>query len=190
MKKLTNLLLFVLLLSVVACGGESSDNKIINREAYSGSAAQEGGVGNVLSSVSCTQGGSRFELRFSAPASSDNTTVRGPFTRNHIAGSVTDVYVGVSKQWGDIMTVRKLANNGGFNITLSMCTFGTLLQPNFNYRDMRTNNNGIILYDHANNTLGSVDSSWVYLTRETYTQNNTTYREAVVETIFTRSDVR
>ncbi|MBL6988406.1 MAG: hypothetical protein ISR65_01435 [Bacteriovoracaceae bacterium] len=187
MKRLLNVFAVLVLLSTLAsCGGDSSDNKIVDRGTHSGSLAQEDGVGSVLSSVSCSQGGSRFELRFSAPASGDNTTVRGPFAKNHIAGSVTDVYVGASKSWGDVMVVRKLANNAGFNITLAMCTFGTLLQPNFNYREMRTNGNGIILYDHATNAVGSVDSSYVYLTREAYTQNNTSYREAVVETIFAR----
>ncbi|HLE12323.1 MAG: hypothetical protein A2504_14915 [Bdellovibrionales bacterium RIFOXYD12_FULL_39_22] len=180
----------IMLLGLFSCGGEnntastatSTRDAVTNGTTYGTNATVSADINQLKTRYPC-QGGSRFDIPFYTSSVASDTTIMGPFIAGRLSGTVAQTYVGMSV-FNDLMIVTRQSN--GYNVILSMCSYGVLLKPGRHYSQF-TAPYGIVLYSHTTKSFSSVDAAQdTILLADQYNSGSIYYPQGQAITTFFR----
>ncbi len=187
--KLTSLLISILSLALISCGADNQTaSTAANRNTatagtYGTSPAIASEINQLKTRYACTSG-ARFDISFYTSSIASDTTIMGPFIPGNLGAATTaQSYVGMSV-YNDLMIVVRQTN--GYNVILSMCSYGVLLKPERHYSQFSASN-GITISTHTNRSYGSVDAAIdTLLIADPYNAGNVSYPQGQAYTTFFR----
>ena len=169
-------IMMLLIFTIASCG--SNDTTLSSSSALSAAVNSE--ISALKAQYSCT---GRFDINFYTSNVTSDTTVNGPFSPGLASDTAYETYVGLSV-FNDLMIVTR--TSAGFNVTLSMCPYESILNTSRTYSQFYADN-GIILYQHTTSTIGSIDASIrTILIADSAVIGGLTYDPAQVITTFFR----
>ena len=163
-----------LLIVLFALTGCPSDNTVDTSRTYSSTATSGSttvaAIVSALKSQSTAQSvtcdsGTWIDLNVSTTniASPSTIVVSDGSNGTPLSGTVSEVYIGVSA-WKDLLIVCKMAS-GAFNVTVSMCPFGSIITTSRAITKFQTPN-GIVLASTTYSGLGTIlaaTNTYVYV---------------------------